>query len=100
MYADRFILDLGMYMESAVGDHKMYDLVVEVERLRKEIAKWTESGHLRVLVQDREVRSRRDWRRHHQREMERLRSNDGRTAVMKYYAKVKLEALQEWLGSP
>lgn len=99
-YEDRFILDLGMYMESAVGDHKMHDLVEEIEKFRKEVAKWTESGHLRVLVQDREIRSRRDWRRHHQREMKRMRSNGGRTAVMKYHAKVKLMALQEWLASP
>lgn len=86
--------------ESSVGDHKMHDLVEEVEKFRKEVAKWTESGHLRVLVQDSEVRTRRDWGRHHQREMERLRPTGGRAAVMKYYAKVKLEALREWFGSP
>lgn len=99
-YCERFVLDLGMYMESAVGDHKMHDLVEEVEKFREEVAKWTESGHVRVLLQDREVRSRRGWRQVHQREMKRIHSKDGRTAAIRYFVKVKVQSLRERLGTP
>lgn len=99
-YEERFVLDLGMYMESVFGDRTLDDLVGEIEKLSKEIAKWTESGHVKVLVQDRHRRSKREWLVVRRRKMQDLRSTQGRMAVAKYFVGVKAKALRDWLGLP
>lgn len=99
-YEERFILDLEMYMESSVGDRTMDDLVEEVQKLRTEIAKWTESGHLKVLVQDREHRAERQSRWHHRKAMQELLDNEGRKAVVKYLVDTQAEKVRDRIGLP
>jgi hypothetical protein len=57
---DRYVLDLRLYTGMAVPPPTLPDLVRELERVRKELAKWTDSTRgLLVHVVDREKSVRR-----------------------------------------
>lgn len=69
---DVFVLDLGTFADTALPPKGIPDLVDEVERLRREVAKWTDGGRgLQVHTHDLDRDRRRDYR---EIRIERLRS--------------------------
>jgi len=66
LYPDTYILDLDMYTATPLPRKDIHDLVKEVEKLRKEVHKWTDGIRgLRVNTVDRNrmirIRDRRAW---------------------------------------
>jgi hypothetical protein len=59
-YGERYVLDMGMYAAAAISEKGLPELVGEVEKVRKELGKWT-SGIRGLLVHT--VDKRREDRR-------------------------------------
>lgn len=58
-FEDVYVLDLGFYRGLAfLTTHGVHDLVKEVEKVRKELHKWTGQGGLNVLTRDRDFQNR------------------------------------------
>lgn len=75
---DRYPLDLSMYYGSALPPKGLSELVDEVEKIRKELAKWTYSGRgLRVNATNREKRERVQLRQFLMRRLVRSAKTDG-----------------------
>lgn len=61
---DHYTLDLSMYLGSAPPPKGLPELVDEVEKVRKELAKWSDGSRgLRVNTTDREKQERAERRR-------------------------------------
>jgi hypothetical protein len=68
---DRYPLDLSMYLGSVLPPKGLPELVGEVEKLRKELAKWTDGTRgLRVNAADCEKQVRNQFHRYLRRSMQ------------------------------
>jgi len=61
-YQDHYTLDLKAFLYTELGEKGLPDLVSELERVRKELEKWTDSGLRGLLVHTRSAeRTEQNW---------------------------------------
>lgn len=83
--ADEYVLDLSLYTGMAVPPKSLPDLVQEVEKLRKEVSKWTDG--IRGIEVHAVDRNRRERRRHRPwliNKALRVLKSDGGLAFLRY----------------
>jgi len=85
---DRYPLDLSMYLGSALPPKGLPQLVEEVEKVRKELAKWTDGIRgLRVNTTDREKQERAQFRHFLTRRFVQSAKEDGIVPTARTYAR-------------
>jgi hypothetical protein len=88
---DRYPLDLSMYLGSALPPKGLPDLVDEVEKIRKELAKWTDGTRgLRVNAVDRERQENAELHRYLTRRFMRSARTDGIATAARIFARDRL----------
>lgn len=96
-YSDpEYPLDLGMYNETALPPKGLSDLVAEIEKLRKEAAKWTDGSRgLLVAAFDRERSERRQFRQSLRRQARGIRQSDGWRATARWQLQSSRQRLRK-----
>lgn len=87
LFKDHYRLDLSMYLGSSPPEKGIPDLVLEVEKIRMELAKWTEANRgLLVRTIDHDRKQRRDWRPIFRRQAAEVRRSQGVAAYVRWHA--------------